>query len=797
MDDRRQPRAASVLLSVIVLAPGIWILAIATQHAMETTPRGEVPCWLLPNLQVLEIPTAVGCPLRMSDQIEYAKVGATWTPISTASELRDALPPETSDLSVRVRRGGDREVLTLPVVYPSVAKRTARIAAAGAVFAAFVGLPLLLLWRSRAAAGLPLTLFYATTSTVAVTVIASPQSDTANRIMLVSLIFSPAALCHLALYFPRIRAITQSVPTLAWLPYAVSTTLVPVGFIAVERDPILWAPYTAMLMALTTGAWAIVMLSCRSAMLDARSSSEFARARLVLVGAILLPLIPTLSFLSVASGPTALASFYLWSLPATLPLPVGLAISRYNLFDLESDLRASVANAAYVGLTAVVLTLVLSAALAVVGSPAPLADLSILFLASLVSMVALEPLRRLLPTFVEGALTPRLNELRNVRSMLADELATLGHADKVLERTASALRTGIGSESGALWIYSDGIWGLAHLWGAPPPAGYALLEEARLNLEGVKLSHLAALEDPHAQAPGLTDSLIEVIAPIATSDEILGMLLLGPAPRRTPYSGIDIAFIESITATAGVALENTRLAEELVAAQDQAAVGRVALGIAHDLGKELKWISAIADRLPEHLDDVERAERDADLLIELSDGILGTFDRFLRHYNKEKRPGPENEQPTPRPLDQLVEQAVRRVEHEHHAAYVESLVEPSARTLACHPALARAVFNLLDNALHASPPGQGAQLTAGISRDGALRIDIEDRGPGIPKAQQERVFTPGFSTRKDEGGNGIGLTIASDITRALGGSLKLEGATPSGTRARLRLPLGPLDTRRS
>ena len=110
MDDRRQPRAASVLFSAIVLAPGIWILAIATQHAMDPTPRGEVPCWLRPNLQVLEIPAALTCPLRMSDQIEYAKVGATWTPISTASEFRDALPPETSDLSVRVRRGAGAEL---------------------------------------------------------------------------------------------------------------------------------------------------------------------------------------------------------------------------------------------------------------------------------------------------------------------------------------------------------------------------------------------------------------------------------------------------------------------------------------------------------------------------------------------------------------------------------------------------------------------------------------------------------------------------------------------------------------
>ena len=84
-----------------------------------------------------------------------------------------------------------------------------------------------------------------------------------------------------------------------------SAVLAPVGAFALERDPILWPPFMGMLMALTTGAWAIVMLSCRSAMREAPSAIEHARARLVLIGAAVLPLIPTLGFLPLASGPTA------------------------------------------------------------------------------------------------------------------------------------------------------------------------------------------------------------------------------------------------------------------------------------------------------------------------------------------------------------------------------------------------------------------------------------------------------------------------------------------------------------
>ena len=129
------------------------------------------------------------------------------------------------------------------------------------------------------------------------------------------------------------------------------------------------------------------------------------------------------------------------------------------------------------------------------------------------------------------------------------------------------------------------------------------------------------------------------------------------------------------------------------------------------------------------------------------------------------------------------------MEQEHRAACVHSLVEPDARTIACHPALGRAVFNLLDNAVHAGPADDMVQLSAGRDGEGWMRIDIKDHGPGIAAADRVRVFTPGFSTRKNQGGTGIGLTVAQDILHALGGGLELQASTPSGTRARLRFPV--------
>jgi len=70
--------------------------------------------------------------------------------------------------------------------------------------------------------------------------------------------------------------------------------------------------------------------------------------------------------------------------------------------------------------------------------------------------------------------------------------------------------------------------------------------------------------------------------------------------------------------------------------------------------------------------------------------------------------------------------------------------------------------------------------------DGAVEIEVVDRGCGIAPSDLERVFDAFVSLRP--GGNGLGLTISRQIVEQLGGTLVLESAPGRGTRARLRLP---------
>lgn len=103
--------------------------------------------------------------------------------------------------------------------------------------------------------------------------------------------------------------------------------------------------------------------------------------------------------------------------------------------------------------------------------------------------------------------------------------------------------------------------------------------------------------------------------------------------------------------------------------------------------------------------------------------------------------------------------------------------------------LKRALGNLVGNALRFA-------TTVAVSveaKDGSAIVRIDDNGPGIPEDKLEAVLEPFVrleeSRNTETGGVGLGLTIASSIIEANGGSLRLANRSEGGLRAEVRLPL--------
>ncbi|NBC87823.1 MAG: PAS domain S-box protein [Bacteroidetes bacterium] len=109
-----------------------------------------------------------------------------------------------------------------------------------------------------------------------------------------------------------------------------------------------------------------------------------------------------------------------------------------------------------------------------------------------------------------------------------------------------------------------------------------------------------------------------------------------------------------------------------------------------------------------------------------------------------------------------------------------------------HPALQRVLDNLVGNALKFTPEGGRVTLRARTGSD-AVRIAVEDTGPGISEEMQKHLFEP-FVQDPDERsetatGSGLGLAITRRLVNAMDGSIELDMSYDSGTRFVIQLPV--------
>lgn len=109
--------------------------------------------------------------------------------------------------------------------------------------------------------------------------------------------------------------------------------------------------------------------------------------------------------------------------------------------------------------------------------------------------------------------------------------------------------------------------------------------------------------------------------------------------------------------------------------------------------------------------------------------------------------------------------------------------------------LRRAVRNLLENAVRHGRRTGHAEVVAQLSLEGGYAVlHIDDRGPGVPPDQRERIFEPFYrlpGASEREGGVGLGLALVRQIAARHGGSVACDNREGGGARFTLRLPKSP------
>jgi len=103
--------------------------------------------------------------------------------------------------------------------------------------------------------------------------------------------------------------------------------------------------------------------------------------------------------------------------------------------------------------------------------------------------------------------------------------------------------------------------------------------------------------------------------------------------------------------------------------------------------------------------------------------------------------------------------------------------------------LRQALFNIVKNAVEASPPGGEVKVVASVTKD-VLTLTVSDHGSGIPEQAQSRVFEPSFTTKDGQTtGLGIGLSVSRSIIEGMGGSIHFESKADERTVFSIVIPL--------
>jgi two-component system, cell cycle sensor histidine kinase and response regulator CckA len=223
-----------------------------------------------------------------------------------------------------------------------------------------------------------------------------------------------------------------------------------------------------------------------------------------------------------------------------------------------------------------------------------------------------------------------------------------------------------------------------------------------------------------------------------------------------------------------------------------AAMGTLAAGIAHEINNPIgaallaaETALAVYDR-PEQDELLGMSLRSTVNSLNRCGEIVRNILRFARDENSEKSPGS---------LNQCVRQArdlVRTFAESQGVTMQACLDEQLPPVLMNSLEIEQVVVNLLYNAIQASPRGSRVRA-ATRQQEGTVLLVIEDQGRGMSDEEQQHVFDPFFTTRRDTGGTGLGMSILFGIVQDHSGAIRIQSEPGRGTAITVQLPTAKPD----
>ncbi|MEO8029475.1 MAG: ATP-binding protein [Gemmatimonadota bacterium] len=255
-------------------------------------------------------------------------------------------------------------------------------------------------------------------------------------------------------------------------------------------------------------------------------------------------------------------------------------------------------------------------------------------------------------------------------------------------------------------------------------------------------------------------------------------------PIRSPDGQVVQLFAE------GRDITQRRQAEaELREVETLTTMGRIAARVAHEINNPLAGIQSafllVRDAIPKdhpHYSYVGAVEREIARIADVTRQLYET-------YRPETAPDSGHTG-----VRVVIDDAVAFLKQVNRASQVNieaDIGAVPARVPIPESVLRQSVYNLVQNAVEASPQGGTVTVRAGLE-DGAFVLSVRDQGQGVPADSRQRIFEPFISTKSREvttGGMGIGLSLVRRSVQAVGGTIEIVDPPEGGAEFVVRVPI--------
>jgi K+-sensing histidine kinase KdpD len=258
--------------------------------------------------------------------------------------------------------------------------------------------------------------------------------------------------------------------------------------------------------------------------------------------------------------------------------------------------------------------------------------------------------------------------------------------------------------------------------------------------------------------------------------------------KEGAFDAEDVNFIDAFSAHASVAIENARLAQEMVQNERLSAVGRMASVIIHDIKNPMGTLRVYAQVMKKKSGN-EEANKLADEMIRQVDRFVNMTQEILDFTRGVSASNFQDME-----FKTVMDDVLSFIEKDLEKNNVKLVKNPNFEGIVTmdQDKIVRVFYNIASNARDAMPQGGTLILMTVLDGD-YVRIDFKDTGTGMPDEVKKKIFEP-FMTYGKKHGTGLGMAIVKKVIDDHHGTIDIESEMGHGTTITIRLPVKTLKT---